>query len=44
MELFLGFIGYLIVLSVFVSFGRFLKECDDTMSSQLSEDLLSKVK
>jgi hypothetical protein len=44
MEILLGFFGYMIVLTVFVSAGRFLKECDDTMSSQLSEDLLSKVK
>ncbi len=44
MEFVLGFVGYLIVLTVFVSFGRFLKECDDTMSNQLSDDMLSKVK
>lgn len=44
MDLFLGFLGYMAVLTLFVSFGRFLKECDDTMSDQLSQDLNYKVK
>jgi hypothetical protein len=35
MELTMYLFGYLVVLGVFVSFGRFLKECDDTMVDQL---------
>ncbi|MDP1675951.1 MAG: hypothetical protein Q8L88_03725 [Bacteroidota bacterium] len=35
MGLFIGVIVYVIVLAGFVSFGRFLKDCDDSLFEQL---------
>lgn len=35
MVLLAGFIAYVVVLAGFVSFGRFLKDCDDSLFEQL---------
>jgi len=35
MILLAGFIVYVVVLAGFVSFGRFLKDCDDSLFEQL---------
>jgi len=42
MTLLLGIIVYVIVLGGFISFGRFLKDCDASIFEQLKKDPLSK--
>lgn len=33
MEIIIGIIAYLIVVTLFVAFGKFMKECDDGIRS-----------
>ncbi|MFZ4620541.1 MAG: hypothetical protein ACOYNS_08275 [Bacteroidota bacterium] len=44
MELAMYLVGYIIVLSIFVSFGRFMKECDQTMVEQFHNESVLKTK
>lgn len=41
MEVLLGIILYVVILTGFVSFGRFLKDCDNSLFEQLKANELS---
>lgn len=42
MEIIIGVILYVIVIALFTSFGRFLKECDESMFEQIKRESLNK--
>lgn len=42
MEIVVGVLLYLVVIGAFISFGRFLKECDESMLEQLNRESLNK--
>lgn len=42
MEITMYFVVYIALLSVFVAFGRFMKECDESMFEQTKKGMLLK--
>jgi hypothetical protein len=42
MDVIIGIIVYVVILAGFMSFGKFLKDCDETLFEQLKADHLSK--
>ncbi len=42
MEIIIGVVMYSIVIVLFTSFGRFLKECDESMFEQIKKESLNK--
>ncbi len=40
MEIIIGIVLYVIILGVFSSFGRFLKQCDESMLEQIRKESL----
>lgn len=40
MEIIIGIVLYLVILGGFLSFGRFLRECDESMFDQIDKESL----